>query len=507
MASSSQAAVTPAGIRDGDPAALAALVERRANAVLAYCEAVFGPPEAERAAAEAFARFRAAVAAAEDPQSLDPEALLLDATRHAAASLTVPAEPPPAPAAAGLRRRFAGPARSADAPDVCTLVPGLLAARAEDVLGTADIERLARHLERHPACRQLAVAVNLAENRYTFPPDRTVPIGALTEIMLALTNAAPITAAPATNLDFAAIEPEGSTAARDEPELEATALVPGPPVPAPEPQTTAFVPAPPVPAPETAPSPRPQPRTTSGPLLPPTPPYPTEVRAVLSAEPVTAASPAVPAADEPRDFVNHTLVRTPVPAGQTMSGTAHPRRPRDATPATSEDGDHGVMLRFVLPGVLVAAALLAAMGVAGVFAADRPVPAPPPVGSTAVPSAPPAGAPPVAPETDVEAEERAALAAERRARREREAAKRRREREAARATPTTTSDPDPPPAAATPAPEPAPAPTPKPTPPASQGTVEKKPPADSASGLPETDTDPTPPADPGVFQEAPPPAP
>src|SRR5436189_4694569 len=85
------AVVTPSGVRDGDPAALHGLCERRGASVSAYCHEVCGAEEATRAAAEAFARFRAAVVALDDLTTIDPEALLLSATRHAAASLaTIP---------------------------------------------------------------------------------------------------------------------------------------------------------------------------------------------------------------------------------------------------------------------------------------------------------------------------------------------------------------------------------------------------------------------------------
>ena len=46
-------AVTPEGVRAGDPAALAALCERRGGAVLAYCREVCDPGDAPLAAAEA----------------------------------------------------------------------------------------------------------------------------------------------------------------------------------------------------------------------------------------------------------------------------------------------------------------------------------------------------------------------------------------------------------------------------------------------------------------------
>ena len=77
--------MTPAGVRDGELDALQGLTAARGGAVLAYCRAVCGEELAPRAAAEAFARFRAAVCAAHDVSALEPEALLLGATRHAAA--------------------------------------------------------------------------------------------------------------------------------------------------------------------------------------------------------------------------------------------------------------------------------------------------------------------------------------------------------------------------------------------------------------------------------------
>src|SRR5437660_1569992 len=120
MTPASTAAVTPAGVRDGDPAALAALTERRGSAVLAYAERVAGPELAVDAAAEAFARFRAAVVAVDDPLSIDPEALLLHVTRRAAAGRA------PDPPAERRAERVAG--------IDCANVPDLLVSRLEGEL-------------------------------------------------------------------------------------------------------------------------------------------------------------------------------------------------------------------------------------------------------------------------------------------------------------------------------------------------------------------------------------
>lgn len=503
MAISSQAAVTPDGIHDGDPAALAALVERRANAVLAYCEAVCPPAAAERAAAEAFARFRAAVATAEDPRALDPGTLLLGATRHAAASLTVTPTPP---ADNGLRRRL-GAVRGLGASETCALIPDLLAARAEGALSTADRERLARHLERHPACRALADAIDRAEAAYASPPSRMVPIGALTEIMLALAAAAPITAVPGAELEFgevafaeaATVEPEAAgdpryEEPRIEPELEA------------EPQHAEPPTEPALAEPGYAEPPNGPEQTDPGPVAAPAPePTTTVFRAVATDE-----------VDEPpRADTSHTVVLPPAAAiamPAAAGGVAHPRPMGRHLHLPSPTRSHGALYHYVLPGAFVAAALLAAMGVAGVFSADeRPPAAASPI-ITNAPVAPPAGAPPVTPQTN-DAEERTALAAERRTRRKRAAAaKRSRARKAAPVpSPTTQTETTPPVVAVpNPDPEPAPAPAPAPTPrrtPPQTSTAEKEPPAESSSALPDTGTATTPSADPGVFEGTPPPAP
>src|SRR3954451_23441544 len=99
MSSPQTSVVTAQGVRDGDRGALTALVERRGAAVLAYCEAVAQPGRGLEAAGEAFARFRREVRAAPEPRTLDPEALLLSATRHAAAAQAPERRRPPRRAA------------------------------------------------------------------------------------------------------------------------------------------------------------------------------------------------------------------------------------------------------------------------------------------------------------------------------------------------------------------------------------------------------------------------
>ncbi len=158
MEGSGNGGVTPEGVRAGDRMALQGLVDRRGPAVIAFCTQVCGPQNADRAAAEAFARFRAAVRAAPDLGALDPETLLRGATRHAAASLArQPSGPPPH---GRLRSRGT---------QTCEHVPTMLAARANGALGSADLDRLARHLERCERCDALGEIFRRAELAYQDP--------------------------------------------------------------------------------------------------------------------------------------------------------------------------------------------------------------------------------------------------------------------------------------------------------------------------------------------------
>jgi hypothetical protein len=163
MEASSEKGVTPQGVRAGDPTALQALVDRRGPAVIAFCTQVCGPQAADRAAAEAFARFRAAVRDAQDLKSIQPEALLRGATRHAAASMArQPSGPPPH---GKLRSRGT---------ETCVHVPTMLAARANGALGPADLERITRHLDRCERCNALAEIFRRAELAYQDPPVDTL---------------------------------------------------------------------------------------------------------------------------------------------------------------------------------------------------------------------------------------------------------------------------------------------------------------------------------------------
>lgn len=199
-------AVTPEGVRDGDPAALAALCERRGGAVLAYALEVCEPAGAPDAAAEALARFRAAVWASGDAADLEPDRLLLAATRHAAAASSR------RPGDVGTARRIV----RRDHTDVCAQIPTLIVARAEGLLGAADQERLARHLDRCSSCRELEAAFRRAERAYGSTSHVALDSPTIALFLGALAEAAPVAELPPEP------EPEPEPAPEPEPEPEPT---------------------------------------------------------------------------------------------------------------------------------------------------------------------------------------------------------------------------------------------------------------------------------------------
>jgi hypothetical protein len=140
--------VTPHGVRDGDPTSLAGLAQRRSGSVLDYARHACGERSAMDATAESFARFRAAVVAADDLRNLAPDALLLSCTRNAAAAFV--------PVAGG-----GGPA--------CHATPHLIVGRFEATNTAADAGRLARHLETCPTCTERAAAFDRAERAFRAP--------------------------------------------------------------------------------------------------------------------------------------------------------------------------------------------------------------------------------------------------------------------------------------------------------------------------------------------------
>jgi hypothetical protein len=302
--------VTPAGVRAGRPETLRALVALRGPAVLGFCHELCTPAAARLAAAEAFARFRAAVADADDLAALDPDRLLLSATRHAAAAL-------------------------ADAPG-CEGVAPLLAAEAGGLLDPAGRELLDERLAASADCRELAARFAAAEAAYAQPPVGTVGPDDEAHLLEALAAAAPV-------LD----EPEPEPEAEAEPE----------PVPGPEPVLEPD----PVPWPDPAPVPVGEPDDA-----PWADPDPDEVEAEDPYEPVTTAFEPLP---EPVPAQLADADPDPAP-----SLAAAPARRRRTAPRTPTRRRPGLDPRALLPVAVVLAALLVILALAGVFGGDDGAP-------------------------------------------------------------------------------------------------------------------------------------
>ncbi len=504
-------AVTPSGVRDGDPAALAGLCERRGPAVLAYCRVVAGESGVGPAAAEAFAHFRAAVFAAEDPRSINPEALLMSVTRHAAARHV-----------------------SVAADGLCAEVPALLAARGDRSISLANLEFLEGHLATCWTCRAPVARYEAAERAYVDPGDTVMTPEEFVQIVSAMTAVAPIAA------DEPAPEPEPVPEPQPVPE----------PVPEPQPALA------PVPEPEPEPAIEVAPLTAAAQNghghLDPDPPAPvgpqpldqptTEYRALEAAElpPLPQAPP--PLAPEPAAFAPEAAAFAPEAAapahpepgsagalgaasgrgssrvkarpkarkgprtGRGSTGAVALPRPQRGTPSADttprQAGRSPLRASLVLPIILVACALVIALFVAGVFGADDPASTP----SSATPPPPPAATT----KPDVVVVPGAADASARAVELAKERARARREREAAADSASSTpAAPPPPPVRANATPPPAaaadapadstPASKPKAGIDADNGATgaEQLPPAQDTSTVPELAPPPEPAAPPG----------
>jgi hypothetical protein len=342
--------VTPSGVRDGDPAALAGLCARRGPAVLAYCRHVAGDAAAATAAAEAFGQFRAQVVAAADPASLNPEALLISATRHAAARhATV--------VATGL----------------CAEVPTLLAGRADRSISPANVEFLKGHLEVCWTCRAPVARFEAAERAYRDPPDATVPPDAAEAIVAALTAAAPVRTAGEEEPPPAEVIPLPAPTSNGSGHHKAAADVPD------EPTTTG---EPDVPTTEhrTLDEFAPRPRSSNGGRGARRDKRERERTGALAAVRGTLGAGAARAQETRRTGTSgRDASRRAAPQPRSDSGTSLPRPERPVRPSPVRGGrrERSTMRpSVVLPVVLVVGAVFVALVVAGVFGADDPASSP-----------------------------------------------------------------------------------------------------------------------------------
>ncbi len=161
--------VTPQGVRDGDRRSLTGLAQRRSGSVYDYALHVCGEASAMDATAEAFARFRGAVFAADDPSALAPDTLLLSCTRHASAAL--------APA-------------SGHRPE-CPATPYLVIGRLEGSNPVVDEARLTKHLALCGYCADRAESFNAAERAFRAPHPSPPDSAVVDRVVAALLSAAP----------------------------------------------------------------------------------------------------------------------------------------------------------------------------------------------------------------------------------------------------------------------------------------------------------------------------
>jgi hypothetical protein len=263
-------AVTPAGVRAGEPGALAGLIELRGSAVLAYACAILAPEAALEAAAHAMARFRSHVVGATDVRSLSPDAIVLRAVRESSA------ERVRHPAASGgtLRRltRRGG--------DACEMAPRLIAARANHDLSHQDAVRLDQHLASCPGCRALRERFRDGERAYVETAGNRLREGDARALLLALAGAGPLAAATPEAVAAEALDLLRSEAVPPESVPPQAAPAPpqaAPPQPAPPPEAAPPEPAPSEPAPSepAPPEPAPSEPAPSEPAPPqPAPPEP-----------------------------------------------------------------------------------------------------------------------------------------------------------------------------------------------------------------------------------------
>jgi len=319
--------------------------------VLAYCEVVAGRAAAATAAAEAFGSFRAGVVATPDLATLNPEALLISATRHAAA-------------------RHA----TSSVPGGCGRVPALLAARADRSITLADHDWLDEHLASCWTCRAPVARFEAADRAYREPPGDSLDPAIRATMVAAMTAAAPVRGSTEETLAVGAgvyAEPasaNGNRAAHDEPAAAYDVPL--------DPQTSAYelppeeldvAPA----APEERIARRRRPAKRSSILAglgaakrPKRTPRVGAGAAAASAAGAAAATPAKRRSRPRRDLRTGSAGAPRAGAG----GASLPRPSRIAATGAAGHREHRTLRpAVVLPVALVIVAIIAALAIAGVF--------------------------------------------------------------------------------------------------------------------------------------------
>ena len=172
------AEITPAKLRSGDPAALAALCDRRGAAVFAYCQLAAGSDGAATVAAAAFAEFRRAI---QPPGTLtrggEAERLLRAVSRRAALE--------------HIRGVSAGH-RGSSVRAPCDVADHEIVAYLDRTLAPADHDVVAAHVGGCGSCTVLLERLKDAEPAFGVAPGTPLPVPVAREILTALVAAAPV---------------------------------------------------------------------------------------------------------------------------------------------------------------------------------------------------------------------------------------------------------------------------------------------------------------------------
>lgn len=171
--------ITRASVREGDPQTLAAICERPAVAVFAYCEQVARPGYASVAAARALAHFRATVARSGEMTADQAQVFLRRTARQSAAWH----------GSNEMRAR-----EGTTAPDNCAGRETELLRYVEGALSADPALGFEKHLLGCNLCAAALRRLEAGERAYDRPPAVSLPPRVAAEILGAMTLAAPVTA-------------------------------------------------------------------------------------------------------------------------------------------------------------------------------------------------------------------------------------------------------------------------------------------------------------------------
>lgn len=171
--------LTLGALRAGQPKALAEICRTRGPMVLAYCERAVGPVKAPAAAADALARYRAALTTNGEHGRPTAELTLEQVTRRAAASRCPEVDDGP-----GTLRP----------PRACAGATKLITLWLEGAFSSENRGRFEQHLIDCAACKAITDAFASAETAFARPPQAALPLSIGLSMVDAMVLAAEVSA-------------------------------------------------------------------------------------------------------------------------------------------------------------------------------------------------------------------------------------------------------------------------------------------------------------------------